>query len=326
MPYAISFGSSEIVDSGIPADAMKEQHPVVSIGLPVYNGREFLPRCLDSLLAQSFTDFELVLSDNASTDNTWQIVSAYAARDPRIRSIRQSENRGPLWNFEFVLQESKAELFMWAAHDDAWSPNYIECLVEALQSHPLAVLAYPSCIYIDASGNAVHGVREPVLASRWNPLNVFFRPTAYWPRWYNAFAFYLQPINWIIYGLYRRQLLPARRPLFVAQTGTACYSDSRFLAELFFEHSVCAVPECYFYYYHRERSISDYPDKPSLVSGSNDLYAYLLEAVPKRYGVMGYVFKAAVRAIWTTYSISALVVAWLTNPLRCKRHSRGPDS
>jgi glycosyltransferase involved in cell wall biosynthesis len=95
--------------------------PKVSIGMPVYNGEPFISKALDSLLAQTFTDFELIISDNASTDSTEAICREYAARDTRIRYVRQSENKGATKNFQFVLDEAQGQYFMWAAADDMWN-------------------------------------------------------------------------------------------------------------------------------------------------------------------------------------------------------------
>jgi len=100
--------------------------PRVSIGMPVYNGAKFIREALESLLEQTFTDFELIISDNASTDGTELICREYAARDKRIRYVRWPENRGALANFNFVLFESVGEYFMWNAYDDIRSLNYLE--------------------------------------------------------------------------------------------------------------------------------------------------------------------------------------------------------
>ena len=114
----------------------------VSIGLPVFNGENFLPQALDSLLAQSFTDFELIISDNASTDKTEEICKNYAARDTRIRYIRQTSNMGGLENFNFVLSEARSKYFMWAAVDDQWAPEFIQLSLTALEDDPTAVGAF----------------------------------------------------------------------------------------------------------------------------------------------------------------------------------------
>src|ERR1700730_6838139 len=103
--------------------------PLVRLVFPVYNGEKFIRGALNSLLAQEYTHFELVISDNGSNDGTEEICREYQARDPRIRYIRHSENRGSPWNFAFVAREAQGEYFMWAAHDDLWHPKFIgKCL------------------------------------------------------------------------------------------------------------------------------------------------------------------------------------------------------
>jgi glycosyltransferase involved in cell wall biosynthesis len=115
--------------------------PRVSIGLPVYNGARHLEATLDALLCQDFSDFELIISDNASTDATEAICRSFAARDPRIRYLRQPENIGGARNFGFVLDQAKASYFMWAGHDDRFAPSYVSRMLEALDRNPGAVLA-----------------------------------------------------------------------------------------------------------------------------------------------------------------------------------------
>ena len=113
--------------------------PSVSIGMPVFNGERTLLAALDSLLAQSFTDFELIISDNASTDQTESICREYAARDNRIRYVRQGTNIGAAANFKFVLAEARGEYFMWAACDDMRSPNFVEVNARFLSANPCYV-------------------------------------------------------------------------------------------------------------------------------------------------------------------------------------------
>ncbi len=100
--------------------------PTVTIGLFVFNGQETLRPTIDSLLGQSFTDFELVISDNASTDDTESICREYAERDHRIRYVRQAKNMGASANVKFVFDAARGEFFTWAACDDIRSPNFIE--------------------------------------------------------------------------------------------------------------------------------------------------------------------------------------------------------
>jgi glycosyltransferase involved in cell wall biosynthesis len=103
--------------------------PKISIGMPVFNGGKFIREALDSLLSQSFTDFELIISDNASTDDTETICLGYATKDSRIKYVRQDKNLGAVANFMFILNKAVGEYFMWAAADDYWSSNWLEVLL-----------------------------------------------------------------------------------------------------------------------------------------------------------------------------------------------------
>ena len=102
--------------------------------MPVYNGEKFLRNRLNSILNQSFSDFELIISDNASTDDTPKICEEYAKTDKRIRYIRQQKNMGVIWNFNFVLQQAKNDYFVWVAVDDIWNEEFLENLVPILQN------------------------------------------------------------------------------------------------------------------------------------------------------------------------------------------------
>jgi len=122
--------------------------PRVSIGLPVFNGERLVRRALDSLLTQTYQNFELIISDNNSSDATFQICSFYAARDARIRLIKQPVNIGASRNFGCVLSASSCEYFMWAAHDDIWSATFIEKCVSFLdQSHHFIGVQLPVKVF-----------------------------------------------------------------------------------------------------------------------------------------------------------------------------------
>lgn len=110
--------------------------PKVSIGVPVYNGAATLSAALDSLLRQSFADFEIIISDNASTDRTADICKGYVNQDARVRYVRQSSNIGVELNFKYVLDQARAPYFMWAACDDIRSPEFLEENVRFLDAHP----------------------------------------------------------------------------------------------------------------------------------------------------------------------------------------------
>ena len=106
----------------------------ITIGLPVYNGQKFIRRRLDSILNQTYSNFELLISDNASIDSTWKICQEYADKDNRIILYRQQENQGVHSNFKFVLEKSSANYFVWAAIDDLWNPNFLRKNMENLLS------------------------------------------------------------------------------------------------------------------------------------------------------------------------------------------------
>ena len=138
--------------------------PRLSIGLPVYNGEKFLAESLDALLGQSYEDFELIISDNASADGTAGICRRYAARDSRIRYLRQPRNIGLVPNHNFVVGQGRGELFKWASDDDLYARDLLERCVEALDEYPQVVLAHSWSAMIDGSG-AVTGPFEHSVAT-----------------------------------------------------------------------------------------------------------------------------------------------------------------
>ena len=133
---------------------MENRLPRVSIGLPVFNGEKYLARALDSLLAQEYEDFELVISDNASTDETGRICEDYARRDRRIRYSRNRCNIGLAPNHNRVFTLSRGEFFNWAAHDDEYQPQMLKRYLEAFDAAPASVsVVYSVCEWIDERGN-----------------------------------------------------------------------------------------------------------------------------------------------------------------------------
>jgi glycosyltransferase involved in cell wall biosynthesis len=122
--------------------------PLVTIGVPTYNGGRFLEATLESLLAQTVDDIEIVISDNGSTDDTEAICRRYAAR-PEVRYERSSTNRGAAWNYNRVLEVARGELFKWAADDDLCEPEFVEACVAELDRAPEAVLAWPRTRLVD---------------------------------------------------------------------------------------------------------------------------------------------------------------------------------
>lgn len=185
----------------------KELHHVkVSIGVPVYNGEKFLRKRLDSLISQTFTDFEVVISDNASTDATSEICQEYSKKDERIRYIRQEKNMGAVWNFNFVLKEAAGDYFAWAAADDLWHSDFLKKNVSVLTSNPSIVGSI--------SQIEVYGIKNDPFKREKNLLKkigVSFRPRGFFPisgPYEKRIRAYLAKFPWeMIYGVYRTKNL-----------------------------------------------------------------------------------------------------------------------
>lgn len=128
---------------------MNQNQPLVSIGMPVYNGERFLENALNSILAQTFTDFELIISDNGSTDRTEAICRTYVQGDRRIRYFRNQQNFGAGWNFDRVAELARGKYFKWACHDDLCALEFVQWCVDILEQDPNTVLAYPKTLIID---------------------------------------------------------------------------------------------------------------------------------------------------------------------------------
>ncbi len=126
--------------------------PTVTLGMPVYNGEAFIASAIESLLAQTYTDFELIISDNASTDNTQSICRDFSVRDARIRYHRQLENLGSVTNFNCLVALARGKYFKWAASDDICRPTYLHAVVEVLESEPRVLWCHSQSGKIDQHG------------------------------------------------------------------------------------------------------------------------------------------------------------------------------
>ena len=127
--------------------------PKISIGLPVYNGERYLRLALDCILQQDFTDFEVIISDNASTDSTKEICRDYAARDKRFQYFRNETNIGAAANFNRVFKLARAEFFKWATHDDEFHFSLVRRCLETFEQSPRdTVLVFSRAVIIDETG------------------------------------------------------------------------------------------------------------------------------------------------------------------------------
>lgn len=176
---------------------MADLNPLVSIGMPVYNGEKYIRRALDSLLAQDYENFELNISDNASTDGTWQICQEYAMKDARIKLNLNENDLGMLANFGVVLEKACGKYFMWAACDDFWAPGFVNAMVNELETHPDSSVSMCAIERIRESGTTMSvvryvGAKDP---SRMGSFRLAMA-VAYGP-----------PYTFYIYGLYRTDFL-----------------------------------------------------------------------------------------------------------------------
>lgn len=199
--------------------------PRVSMGLPVYNGENFLERQIESLLGQDFSDFELIISDNASTDRTQEICERFAARDPRIRYHRSDVNHGLAWNWNRVFELARAPYFKWVAHDDEHAPSFLSRCVEVLDGDDSVVCCHTETVDVDESGTVIRhwpARTRPASSSPHVRLADMLRP-------YPAFQ---------IYGLMRSEMLATtglHRPI--------PEIDHALLAEIALRGRMVEVPE-----------------------------------------------------------------------------------
>ncbi len=132
---------------------MSQHTPLVTIGLPVYNGDNYLADAIASVLSQTYTNLELIISDNGSQDRTAEICRQFAAQDSRVRYVRSDQNHGAAWNYNRVVALAEGQYFRWLAHDDLLAPTTIEKSVEILETHPRVVLCFTWTQDIDSNGN-----------------------------------------------------------------------------------------------------------------------------------------------------------------------------
>lgn len=213
--------------------------PRVSIAMPVYNGERYVSQSLDSLLAQTFTDFELVVVDNCSTDRTEEICRSYVVRDPRVRYVRNEHNIGGPANFRRSFMLCSGEYHKWSTADDYWDPTVVEKGVALLDADPELVLAYPRTRLVNERGELIRDyddhlhLMEDSAAKR-------FRKVLDTSTLCHAHL-----------GVLRRSAM-----LRTQLIGAELASDIRFLAELSLYGKFAVIPEYLFYRRFHEQSSS----------------------------------------------------------------------
>jgi glycosyltransferase involved in cell wall biosynthesis len=202
----------------------------VSIGLPVYNGGRYIAETLDSLLAQTYEDFELIICDNASTDRTEQICRTYAAKDDRIRYVRNSTNLGATRNYRLAFELSSGEYFRWANCDDLFAPTSLSRCVETLDREQATVLTYPKTKLIDARGQIISEYEDGLHLQAASASERFVH-----------LSLRLGLVN-AIYGLIRANVLKKTELI-----GNFIGADTVLLAELTLYGKFWEIPEFLFY-------------------------------------------------------------------------------
>jgi glycosyltransferase involved in cell wall biosynthesis len=211
--------------------------PRLTVGLPVYNGERYLAESLDALLGQAYEDFELIISDNASTDGTADICHGYERQDSRVRYIRQPRNIGLAANHDLVVEESRGELFKWASHDDLYGRDLLGLCVDALDASPKAVLAHSWTAMIDSVGAVTESIEYPLSTNS---------PHA--PERFRSLLF--DDGGDDIYGVIRTRVLRHALP-----QGSHHHSDRTIVAEISLYGSFCQIPDwLYFRRDHPERA------------------------------------------------------------------------
>ncbi len=219
--------------------------PLVSVGVPVYNGEATIARALDSLLAQDVDDFEIIVCDNASQDTTPEICAEYAARDPRIRLHRNPSNLGLARNFNCSFELARGTYFKWATHDDWHAPESLRLTVAALEANPAASLCATGVSLVDE-----HGAEF----DRWIPAADLATPAPHERmRWLVSSLGETHPM----YGLLRSSALSQTR---VMQSFVG--SDRTLLAEMSLLGPIVPIPDVMHFYTVSEAARRNY--RPSL--------------------------------------------------------------
>jgi len=215
--------------------------PALTIGMPVYNGERYIEQAIDSLLAQTFTDLELLIADNASTDRTPEICGAYARRDPRVRYVRHERNLGVFPNTEFVMRRARGTYFMLVGDDDIYHPEYAARLMALHAANPGLILAYADFGYVTGDGKKTAGGTTVFLDPASTPVRNL------------ALHIWKRPVLPMIMGIFRTDVLAAGLPFvsFGSMTGGV---DLVFMVRVLAAGRVASARDVLFWYRLKDRS------------------------------------------------------------------------
>lgn len=218
---------------------MSQIHPKISLGMPVFNGENYIEPAICSILDQTYSDFELIISDNASQDRTEEICRHYSEKDSRLRYYRNDSNVGAARNFNRTVELAKGEFFKWAAHDDTLAPEYLKICLDVLEGDESLILCFPKTIIVDHCGDMVSKYEVNMKNISSGRPEARFRDLVLINHW-----------GIEIFGLIRKSVLDATK-LLASFPG----SDRTFMAELGLVGRFYEIPEYLFYSRdHTERS------------------------------------------------------------------------
>lgn len=290
-------------DTALKVITMKK--PALSIGLPVYNGERYLRKALASLLSQDFDDFELIISDNGSSDQTEAICRDFARKDTRIRYLRSDENRGATWNFRRVLELSEGEFFKYAAYDDECCPTMLRRCMEVFRvSDPTVALVYTLSETIDENSTVI----APDCGANWDRVATIAKT----PHQRLAHIIWRALHGHAFYGVIRASFLRRARPF------GSIVADWMILAELGMMGKIIEVPEVLFRLrIHRANSWNASTTPLKMLKWYNPAANGLETVLPYRIAVILEYMKSVRHVRLSPFEkITCMFVACLTPPLR----------
>ena len=228
---------------------MISNNPRLSIGLPVFNGEKYLRQAIDSILAQTYQNFELIISDNASTDGTEKICREYLKKDSRIKYYRNRSNLGATLNWNNVFKLSTGVYFKWVAHDDMMEPEFLSKCINVLEQDPSIILCHSKNAIINEHDKLVGRYDLGTIVDSQKPHDRLSQ------------LLLKKGVPWLIFGVFRRDAL-SKSPLFKGYIG----SDWNLLTEISLIGRIYEIPELLFLRRDHDQSYTDsHYSKPGIV-------------------------------------------------------------
>ncbi len=300
---------------------MSTTSPCVSIGIPVYNGEGFVGSAIESILNQTFQDFEIVISDNASTDQTEEICRAYVAKDSRIRYFRSEKNLGAALNYDRTFTEARGRYFKWAAHDDLLAPTYLEKCINVLENNPDVAMCTADTMLVDADGDRLlYEAEADCLMDKFgNRYRNYDKPrdfAAATP--HKRYKSHLFNTRWVfeIFGVYRHEVFANS-----SKHGAYYGSDKVLLAEVCIMGKIVVIPEPLFLNRRHENQSASLKSIEEREKWINPNFKRKFVLAPRLLCLKGY-FLALFKAPISTYERFLCFLALLSWLIKLDNWSR----